>query len=153
MEVGKAGVAVAERFRHTIPEAMRRRVYKRKEKDLRHQELRKVIADLRMNVDGHTLPVRRKLLSITRTEYNLRLVYALASICFVLVGVPLGIRTHRKESTIGMAVSLAVALVFYLCVILMQSLDKVDAARPYVLLWLPVAACGVLAAYLIPKNL
>jgi lipopolysaccharide export system permease protein len=81
------------------------------------------------------------------------LVYAFASICFVLVGVPLGIRTHRKESTIGMAVSLAVALMFYLCVMLMQSLDKVDAARPYVLLWLPVAACGLLVAYLIPKNL
>jgi len=38
-------------------------------------------------------------------------------------------------------------------VMLMQSLDKVDAARPYVLLWLPVAACGLLVAYLIPKNL
>ncbi len=153
VEVGKAGVAVAERFRHTIPDAMHRRVYKRKEKDLRHQELRKVIADLRRNVDGHTRQVRRKLLSVNRTEYNLRLVYACASICFVLIGVPLGIRTQRKESTIGMAVSLVVALVFYLCVILMQSLDKIDAARPYVLLWLPVAACVVLAAYLIPKNL
>jgi len=153
MEVGQVGVAVAERFRHTIPDAMHRRTYQRKEKDLRYNELRKVIDDLRLNVEGYTPAIRRKLLSITRTEYHIRLVYAFASICFVLVGVPLGIRTHRKESTVGMAISLTVALVFYLCVILMRSLDKVDAARPYVLLWLPVAACGLLAAYLIPKNL
>ena len=52
-----------------------------------------------------------------------------------------------------MAVSLVVAMTFYLCVILLQSLDKVYALQPYVLLWIPVAACGVLAAYLIPKNL
>lgn len=153
VEVGQAGVAVAERFRHTLPDALHRRAYKRKEKDLRYHELSQAIDDLRLNVEGHTPAIRRKLLSITRTEYHLRLVYAFASICFVMIGVPLGIRTHRKESTIGMGVSLVVALVFYLCVILMQSLDKVDAARPYVLLWLPVAACGLLAAYLIPKNL
>ena len=153
IEVGRPGVAVADRFRHVIPDAMRRRAYVRKEKDLRFGELRQKIADLRANVQGQPKSMQRMLLSICRTEFHLRLVYAFASICFVLVGVPLGIRTHRKESTIGMAVSLVVAMTFYLCVILLQSLDKVYALQPYVLLWIPVAACGALAAYLIPKNL
>ena len=52
-----------------------------------------------------------------------------------------------------MAVSLAVALVYYLFVILAMSLDKRPEMAPYVLVWLPVALCGAFAAYLIPKNL
>lgn len=153
VEMGQSGVAVADRLRHTIPDAMRKRRVKRKAKDWRFVELRHEIAQLRLNVEGHPPLVRRNMLSGMRTEYHLRLVYAVAALCFVMVGVPLGIRTHRKESTIGMAISLAVALSFYLCVIMMQSLNKVDAARPYVLLWIPVALCGVLATWLIPKNL
>lgn len=153
IEMGRPGVAVADRFQHVIPGALRKRGYVRKEKDLRFDELRAKMAELRANVKGQPKSMQRMLLSICRVEYHLRFVYACASVCFVLVGVPLGIRTHRKESTIGMAVSLAVAMSFYLCVILLQSLDKVYALQPYVLLWIPVAACGALAAYLIPKNL
>jgi len=153
IEIDRPGVAVADRFQHVIPGAMKRRGYTRKEKDFRFQELRTAIRDLRANDKKYSRPVQRKLLSIHRTEYHLRFVYAFAAICFVLVGAPLGIRSHRKESTIGMAISLVVAMTYYLCVILFHSFDKCDWAHPYVLIWLPVAACGVLAAYLIPKNL
>ncbi len=153
IEMGRPGVAVADRFQHVIPGALRKRGYTRKEKDLRFGELRDKIVELRANLKGQPKSMQRMLLSICRVEYHLRFVYAFASVCFVLIGVPLGIRTHRKESTIGMAVSLAVAMSFYLCVILLQSLDKVYTLQPYVLLWIPVVACGVLAAYLIPKNL
>ncbi len=153
IEFDRPGVASADRFKHVIAGALKQRSSMRKEKDLRFFELRQSIADLRANVKGLPRNVQRKLLSVNRTEFQLRFVYACAAICFVLIGVPLGIRTHRKESTIGMAVSLAVALTFYLCVILIHSLDKMPALQPYALLWIPVAACGVLAAYLIPKNL
>lgn len=149
----RPGVATAERFRHVIPNAMKQRTYKRKEKDFRYHELQEAIRELRDNDNDLPRAVQRKLLCVHRTEFHMRLVYAFASICFVLVGVPLGIRSHRKESTIGMAISLVVALSYYLCVILVESLDKYDWTRPYVLIWLPVAVCGILVAYLIPKNL
>lgn len=153
IEVGRPGVATASRFQHVIPDAMRQRAYKRKEKDFRFQELRAAIRDLRANDKALPRAVQRKLLSVLRTEFQLRLVYACASICFVLAGTPLGIRSHRKESTIGMAISLVVAMSYYLFVILFQSMDKHDWARPYVLIWLPVVICGILVSYLIPKNL
>ena len=95
----------------------------------------------------------RRRLSDLRTEFQKRLVFAFASICFVLVGVPLGIRAQRKESTIGMAIALATALSYYLVVILMTSMSKDYAVHPYVLIWLPVAACFALASWLVPKNL
>lgn len=153
VEPGKAGVATAGRFRQTVPDAMRRRSYKRKEKDMHFAELRAYIARLRRNPGRLPKKAVRRLLSIYRTEFQLRLVYAMGSVCFVLVGVPLGIKTQRKESTAGMAVSLAVALAFYVCVILAKSVDKFPAWQPYALIWTPVALCGLLAAYLIPKNL
>jgi len=95
----------------------------------------------------------RRHLSNLRTEFQKRLVFAFASICFVLIGVPLGIRAQRRESTIGMAISLATALCYYLVVILMTSMAKNDVVRPYVLIWLPVVICFILAGRLIPKNL
>ena len=92
-------------------------------------------------------------LSELRTEFQKRWVFAFASICFVLVGIPLGIRAQRKESSVGMAIALVVALGYYLVVILMTSVDKSYAARPDLLIWLPVALCVALSGYLIPKNL
>jgi len=153
IEAGKSGVALADRLTHVIPDAMKRRGYVRKTKDLRFFELRSAIREIRANAAGLPKEMKRKLLSINRTQYHMRLVYACASICFVLIGVPLGIRTQRKESTIGMVASLVVALTYYLGVILADSLDKAPTFQPYVLVWIPVAACVVLAAYLIPKNL
>ena len=97
--------------------------------------------------------VFKRQLSELRTEFQKRMVFALASICFVLVGIPLGIRAQRRESSIGMAIALVVALGYYLVVILMTSMDKSYAVRPDLLIWLPVVLCVALAGYLIPKNL
>ena len=97
--------------------------------------------------------VFKRRLSELRTEFQKRMVFAFASICFVLVGIPLGIRAQRKESSIGMAIALVVSLGYYLVVILMTSMDKSYAVRPDLLIWLPVVLCAALASYLIPKNL
>jgi lipopolysaccharide export system permease protein len=153
IEVDHPGVAAADRFKHVISGALKQRRFMRKEKDFCFQDLRHAISELKNNSKDMPEPMQRTLLSVHRTEYQARFVYAFAAICFVLVGVPLGIRSHRKESTIGMAISLVVALSYYLCIILAESLDKIPACQPYVLIWLPVAICGVLAAILIPKNL
>ncbi|HNX34506.1 MAG TPA: LptF/LptG family permease [Kiritimatiellia bacterium] len=152
IEAERPGMAAADRFQHVIPDALKKRAYVRKEKDFRLLELKAAIRDFRAN-EKLPRPLKRMLLSIHRTQYHTRLVYAFASLCFVLIGAPLGIRTHRKESTVGMAVSMAVAMAYYLCVILAESLDKMPTCQPYVLVWLPVAACALLASYLIPKNL
>ena len=95
----------------------------------------------------------RRALSDIRTEFMKRWVFAFASICFVLVGVPLGIRAQRKESSVGMGIALVTALAYYLVVILMTSLSKNYHVHPEILIWLPVGLCALLSAWLIPKNL
>ena len=82
-----------------------------------------------------------------------RFVFALASLCFVIVGIPLGIRAQRKESTIGMAISLAIALGYYLVVMLMLNLQKSYAMHPEFFIFLPVLVCFGLSAWFLKKNL
>jgi lipopolysaccharide export system permease protein len=96
---------------------------------------------------------RRKNLSRLKVEFSKRFVFAMASLCFVLVGIPLGIRSHRKESTIGMAISLAIAMGFYLVVMLMLSLQKSYSIHPEMLIWLSPLACLTLSAWFVKRNL
>ena len=170
------GMARAARFQYRVKDALKDRTYKRREKDFRFFEILSEIRQARADVRNPEAAAERRAregrakgavakelklvkkslksqLSNLRTEFQKRLVFAFASICFVLVGVPLGIRAQRRESTIGIAIALVTALGYYLVVILMMSLEKNYAVRPDLLIWLPVAVCAALAAALIPKNL
>ena len=107
-------------------------------------------------VDKEAHDVRRSIRRATsklKVELAKRFVFAAASLCFVLVGIPLGIRAQRRESSVGMAISLAIALGYYLVVMLMLSLQKNYAIHPEWLIWLPVLACFALAARFTRKNL
>ena len=153
IEVDRPGVASADRFRHVIPDALKRRGHQRNEKDMGFSEIVREIRSLKANTENLPPDLRDKRLCVFLTKFQTRFVYASAAIFFVLIGVPLGIRTHRKESTLGMALSLVVSLTFYLGVIVANSLESQPAFLPYVLVWLPVAVCAVIATALIPKNL
>jgi lipopolysaccharide export LptBFGC system permease protein LptF len=79
-------------------------------------------------------------------EINRRSAMAFSSLALILVGIPLGIRSHRKSTGVGVALSLAVFLAFYMVSLLAQSLAKVPAARPHLVIWAPVilfAALGI----------
>ena len=154
----------AETFRWRVDDVLKDGEYKRKEKDFRFFEILKEIDARKLEVaqasrekvkgKKHSPRVAaRRSLSDIRTEFMKRWVFAFASICFVLVGVPLGIRAQRKESSVGMGIALVTALVYYLVVILMTSLSKNYHVHPEVLIWLPVGLCVMLSCWLIPKNL
>ncbi len=155
-------MARANRFTYLVKDAITDKKYNKKDKDLDFHEILKKIEVQKMfvkaatgksKVKGTEKNFRKRDLSKTKTEFSKRFVFAMASICFVLVGVPLGIKAQRKESTIGMAISLAISLGYYLVVMLMLSMQKNFAIHPEFLIWIPVVACFVIAAYLMPKNL
>lgn len=60
-----------------------------------------------------------------------------ACLCFALVGMPLGIRAHRRETSVGIAVALLVALVYYAFQAFAQSLEGSPSAHAHLLVWLP----------------
>lgn len=87
-----------------------------------------------------------------KAEVASRAVLAAACFCFVLIGIPLGIQSHRKQSSVGLAISLAVAGAFYLFCITGQSLAKHPALHAHWLVLAPAAVCLGLAAFLIARN-
>ena len=153
VDANNPGRATMGRFTHVIHDAMKPPNIVRKEKDWGFFEMRNAIHVLRENTLDLPEDVRRVRLSICQTLFQKRFAEAFACICFVLVGVPLGIKAHRKDSTIGMGIGLVVALSYYLIIIAANELQKVPAFYPHILIWLSAAVCFVLAAVLIPRNL
>ena len=168
-------MARANRFVHTMKDVIRNSEYRRRPKDFRFLEMLGNIRELRegggsaakfADVDLSTVKDKKRRryieklrdeasreLSVLKVELNKRFVFAMASLCFVLIGIPLGIRSQRKESTIGMGISLAVSLGYYVVVILMLSCEEIYVIRPEILIWIPVAVCMVLSARLIRRHL
>ncbi len=87
-----------------------------------------------------------------RVELNKRLALASAAFCFALIGIPLGIRSHRRESTVGVAIGLGIALLYYLAMILAEALKRTPSLHPDLLVWLPAVICVAVATWLIPRN-
>ena len=87
-----------------------------------------------------------------RTEGVNRIVLALASLCFIAVAVPYGLKSSRRESSIGTAICLGVCVFYNLVLITTESLAKHPAFYPHVIAWIPVVLCVVLSLHGIRKN-
>ena len=154
-------MARANRFRYFVKDAIKEAKYSKKTKDLRMFELLKSIDGMknmvkraRVDADGkQIIKGLKRDISRAKVEFSKRIVFALASLCFVLVGIPLGIKAQRKESSIGMAISLCIALGYYMVVILMLSMHKNYAVHPHLLIFLPVVFCAAAAVYFVRKHL
>jgi lipopolysaccharide export system permease protein len=84
-------------------------------------------------------------------EFHRRIAMALSCFIFVLLGVPLGTQTHRRESTVGIAISLLLVLVFYLFIIVAKTLTKHPDMHPYLICWAPIVLAVILSAFLIRR--
>ncbi len=71
-------------------------------------------------------------------EANQRIALALSPFMFVLIAIPLGITSHRKESSIGMVMSLGIMFIYYIFMILSDMLDKSPNLYPWLIPWIPI---------------
>lgn len=81
-----------------------------------------------------------------------RLALALSCFSFALLGIPLGIRAHRKESSIGIALALVLLFAYYLFIIVADSLLDRPAWRPDLIPWIPVLGGQLLGGYLLFRQ-
>ncbi len=134
----KPWAAEASEYTMKIPLETSAKTYHRKEDDLSWAELVRYIrniAEFNPMLANRDVSVPRMILAV---ELNKRLVLALSCVGFVLIGSPLGIKAHRKDSSIGVAISIFLLFNFFLFVIVAESLVKHPRLRPDLIVWLPV---------------
>jgi lipopolysaccharide export system permease protein len=142
--------AYCGKWTERIQNSGRKRSYRKKVKDMTLAELFHGIqtAVAETMEDANDVAKRRMVMSV---EMHKRFSLSCSCIAFVFLGVPLGIRSHRKESSIGVALSLLLVFSFYLFIIVAEQLAKHPALHPDALTWMPVALSLVIGSILVQR--
>ncbi len=92
-----------------------------------------------------------------RDRMKLELVYqdkfntALAVFSLALIGVPLGIKVSRRETSANFGVALLLTLGYYLLTVAVKALDRHPEYRPDLLIWVPNLLLLALGAWLFTR--
>jgi lipopolysaccharide export system permease protein len=108
-------------------------------------ELKEIEASVRQRSTELDSAARKKfieeqLLELTtpiHLQMQRQLAFSFAPFGFALIGISLGIRTQRKETNVGFALSIVLVMVYYSLILLALSLDKQPHFYPHLLVWVP----------------
>ena len=90
-------------------------------------------------------------LCANRLELNKRICLSISPFMFVLLTIPLGIKSHRKESSFGMVMSLVIMFIYYLFMIVANTLDKSPHLYPWLIPWIPIVL-GQLSGFVMIRR-
>ena len=141
---GREMVLRAESLRHTVDVGRLCKTYERRYRDYGLGEL---VAAIRKF--SARLPQEESEISVVKVEISRRLALALAPLCFILIGIPLGMRSRQKLSGWVLAGTLALPFGYFVPIILADRLDGAFWLHPELLPFVPAVACVALSVWLL----
>lgn len=148
----KSGTGQVAQFPINLKDILKRGTVNKKGADMTYSEVLDAIRDIRSTYPGvkeEDLDVMRMKLVV---DANQRLALALSCFAFTLLAIPLGMKSHRKETSVGFGISILLVFFFYLFIIVADSLVRQPAFRPDLIIWIPVLACEFIG-YLLLKRM
>ncbi len=80
-----------------------------------------------------------------------RFSFAFAPLAFILIGVPLGIKTHRSAKSIGFVISFCLTFVYYFIMLAGEHLGRMGTLPPGLAIWLPNLFLGITGIFLLVR--
>lgn len=124
----------------------------RKRKNMNVFELAYRIRNVENENVGADEKIRQRNHTKNLIEINQRICLALSPFMFVLVAIPLGVTSHRKESSIGMLMSLGIMFVYYLFIIVSDTLDSSPHLYPWLIPWIPILLGQIGGFFLLRRS-
>jgi lipopolysaccharide export system permease protein len=85
-------------------------------------------------------------------EIQKRFSMGVACFAFTLIGIPLSIKTHRRETTAGVLIAFVLAVVYYLLLIIAEGFKKSPHLLPELIIWAPNLIFEAIGIYLIWRE-
>ena len=124
---------------------------KRKAADMTMVELIQAIRDIRSSFPELKPEDLARMRMNMVVDANKRIALSLSCFAFTMLGVPLGMRSKRKESSIGILISLLLVFVFYIFIIVSNGLVGYPQFRPDLIVWIPVVGMELLGFLMLKR--